>query len=162
MTTVACGQVVNVAKSQVGYKAPGPGKKNKYAAYIDSHYPTFYNGKKNGTDWCDEFVDYCVLMVARNAKKAEYVLCQPAQSCGAGVKWSWNYYKQHNRTSQTANLGYQIFLNNLKHTGIVVKVDKKYVWYVAGNEGGGHGEVKSHKILRSNTKIYGYGRPRYG
>lgn len=164
MGVVACGAVVKMAKSQVGYKAPGPGKKNKYAAYIDSHYPKFYNGKKNGAtvDWCDIFVDWCVLQVARDAKKAEYVLCQPEKSCGAGVGWSWKYYKAKKRTTKTAKTGYQIFLNDLKHTGIVTNTDSKYVWYVAGNEGGGHGQVKSHKILKTSKTIYGYGRPRYG
>lgn len=155
-------QVVKLAVSQAGYKAQGPGKRNKYAKYIDSHFPTFYNGKKNGTDWCDIFVDYCVLYKAQNAKDAEYVLCQPAKSCGAGVGWSWKYYKAKKRTSKTPKYGYQIFLNKLKHTGIVYNVDSKYIYYVAGNEGGGHGEVKKHKLLKTSTKIYGYGRPRYG
>ena len=156
-----CNQVIKLAQSQVGYKAPGPGKRNKYAAYIDSHFPTFYNGKKNGYDWCDVFVDYCVLYIAQNAKDAEYVLCQPARSCGAGVGWSWKYYKAKKRTSKTPKAGHQIFLNKLKHTGIVYKVDSKYVYYVAGNEGGGHGQVKKHKVLKTNKSIYGYGRPRY-
>ena len=156
-----CNQVIKLAQSQVGYKAPGPGKRNKYAEYIDSHFPTFYNGKKNGYDWCDVFVDYCVLYIAQNAKDAEYVLCQPARSCGAGVDWSWKYYKAKKRTSKTPKAGRQIFLNKLKHTGIVYKVDLKYVYYVAGNEGGGHGQVKKHKVLKTNKSIYGYGRPRY-
>ena len=156
-----CNQVIKLAQSQVGYKAPGPGKRNKYSAYIDSHFPTFYNGKKNGYDWCDVFVDYCVLYIAQNAKDAEYVLCQPARSCGAGVDWSWKYYKAKKRTSKTPKAGCQIFLNKLKHTGIVYKVDSKYVYYVAGNEGGGHGQVKKHKVLKTNKSIYGYGRPRY-
>ena len=156
-----CNQVIKLAQSQVGYKAPGPGKRNKYAAYIDSHFPTFYNGKKNGYDWCDVFVDYCVLYIAQNAKDAEYVLCQTASSCGAGVDWSWKYYKAKKRTSKTPKAGCQIFLNKLKHTGIVYKVDSKYVYYVAGNEGGGHGQVKKHKVLKTNKSIYGYGRPRY-
>lgn len=158
----AAREVVKLAVSQIGYKATGPGKCNKYAKYIDSHFKTFYNGKKNGADWCDVFVDWCVLYKAQNAKDAEYVLCQPAKSCGAGVGWSWKYYKAKKRTSSIAKLGYQIFLNKLKHTGIVVDVDSKYVYYVAGNEGGGHGEVKKHKLLKTSTKIYGYGRPRYG
>ena len=158
-------EVVRLAFSQVGYKAPGPGKKNKYAAWIDSHYPTFYNGKKNGADWCDVFVDFCVLYVARNAKDAEYVLCQPVRSCGAGCKWSYNYYKSKHRNNSIPHYGDQIFLNTKSgkccHTGIVYKVDDKYVYYVAGNEGGGHGEVKKHKILKSSKSIYAFGRPRY-
>lgn len=157
--------VVRLAFSQVGYKAPGPGKKNKYAAWIDTHYPTFYNGKKNGADWCDVFVDFCVLYVAKNAKDAEYVLCQPARSCGAGCKWSYNYYKSKHRNNSIPHYGDQIFLNTKAgkccHTGIVYKVDDKYVYYVAGNEGGGHGEVKKHKLIKTSKTIYAFGVPRY-
>ena len=158
-------EVVRLAFSQVGYKAPGPGKRNKYAAWIDSHYPTFYNGKKNGADWCDVFVDFCVLYMARNAKDAEYVLCQPSRSCGAGCKWSYQYYKSKHRNNSIPHYGDQIFLNTKAgkccHTGIVYKVDDKYVYYVAGNEGGGHGEVKKHKILKTSKSIYAFGVPRY-
>lgn len=158
-------EVVRLAFSQVGYKAPGPGKRNKYAAWIDIHYPTFYNGKKNGADWCDVFVDFCVLYMARNAKDAEYVLCQPSRSCGAGCKWSYNYYKAKHRNNSIPHYGDQIFLNTKAgkccHTGIVYKVDDKYVYYVAGNEGGGHGEVKKHKIAKTSKSIYAFGVPRY-
>lgn len=158
-------EVVRLAYSQVGYKAPGPGKRNKYAAWIDSHYPTFYNGKKNGADWCDVFVDFCVLYMARNAKDAEYVLCQPSRSCGAGCKWSYQYYKSKHRNNSIPHYGDQIFLNTKAgkccHTGIVYKVDEKYVYYVAGNEGGGHGEVKKHKIAKTSKSIYAFGVPRY-
>lgn len=158
-------EVVRLAFSQVGYKAPGPGKRNKYAAWIDSHYPTFYNGKKNGADWCDVFVDFCVLYMARDAKDAEYVLCQPSRSCGAGCKWSYNYYKSKHRNNSIPHYGDQIFLNTKAgkccHTGIVYKVDEKYVYYVAGNEGGGHGEVKKHKIAKTSKSIYAFGVPRY-
>ena len=158
-------EVVRLAYSQVGYKAPGPGKRNKYAAWIDSHYPTFYNGKKNGADWCDVFVDFCVLYMARNAKDAEYVLCQPSRSCGAGCKWSYQYYKSKHRNNSIPHYGDQIFLNTKAgkccHTGIVYKVDDKYVYYVAGNEGGGHGEVKKHKIAKTSKSIYAFGVPRY-
>ena len=158
-------EVVRLAFSQVGYKAQGPGKRNKYAAWIDSHYPTFYNGKKNGADWCDVFVDFCVLYMARNAKDAEYVLCQPSRSCGAGCKWSYQYYKSKHRNNSIPHYGDQIFLNTKAgkccHTGIVYKVDDKYVYYVAGNEGGGHGEVKKHKIAKTSKSIYAFGVPRY-
>lgn len=156
-------QCVNTAIANVGYKE-SKGNKNKFAKYIDSHYPTFYNGKKNGTAWCDIFVDYCILYNAKSAKDAEYVLCQPARSCGAGVKWSYKYYAAKKRTTKTAHYGDQIFLtkdkkqSGLYHTGIVYKVDSKYVYYIAGNDGNA---VKKHKLLKTNTKIYGYGRPRY-
>lgn len=159
-------QAVRTAYANVGYKA-GKGKRNKFAAYIDSHYPTFYNGKKQGVDYCDIFVDYCVLYNAQSASDAEYVLCQPAKSCGAGCRWSYLYYKQKHRNTSIPHYGDQVFfstggIDGIYHTGIVYKVDNKYIWYVAANEGGGNGEVKKHKLLRTNKKIFAYGRPRYG
>ena len=164
-------QVEKTALSEVGYTCPA-NKHNKYAAYIDKNFPTFYNGKKQGADFCDIFVDYCVLINAKSAKDAEYVLCQPAKSCGAGVKWSWKYYKAKGRTSSTAHFGDQIFLtkngkaSGLYHTGTVYKTDAKFVWFVAANEGATKNgkkvrETKKHKYLKTNKKIYGYGRPRY-
>ena len=101
----------------------------------------------------------------KNAKDAEYILCQPAKSCGAGCKWSYEYYKSKHRNTSIPHYGDQIFLNTKAgkccHTGMVYKVDSKYVYYVAGNEGGGNGEVQKHKLLKTSKNIYAYGRPRY-
>lgn len=161
-------QAVRTAYSEVGYTCP-KNKHNKYAAYIDKNYPDFYNGKKQGVDFCDIFVDYCILVNAKSAKDAEYVLCQPAKSCGAGVGWSYKYYKAKQRNTSIAHYGDQIFLSSngkldgLYHTGIVYKVNSKYVYFVAANERGtgGKRETKKHKYLKSNKKIFAYGRPRY-
>ena len=162
-------QTVTVALSQVGYKCKG--KKDKYAKWIDTNYPTFYNGKKYGcADWCDIYNDWTVLYVAKSAKHAETVLCQPAKSAGAGVGWSYKYYKAKKRTTKTGKYGDQIFLKNskgkLSHTGKVYKVDLKYYYYTAGNEtvivkGVKYQAVRKHKISKSNKKIYGFGRPKY-
>lgn len=164
-------QCVTTALSEVGYSCVG--KKDKYALFIDKNYPNFYNGKKYGVaNFCDIYVDYCVIVNAKSDKDAEYVLCQPAKSCGAGVEWSWKYYKAKKRTSSTAHYGDQIFFSKngkqsgLYHTGMVYKTDSKYVWFTAANEaavknGKKVRETKKHKYLKTNKKIYGYGRPRY-
>lgn len=156
-------QCLVLAKKQKGYKAPGPGKKNKYAAWFDSKMPKFFNYKKNGVsvDWCAIFVCWLIAYLAGNVKDACYVMCTPEKSCAAGVGWLWRYFKSKGRTSKTAHFGDVIFLNNLKHVGWVTKTDTKYVYYTAGNEGGGHGQVKTHKLLKTSKTIYGYGRPRY-
>ena len=158
---------VRLAYSQKGYKAPGPGKKNKYAAWFDKNMTKFFNGKKNGAgiDWCAIFVCFCIAYLAKTTTDACYVMCTPLKSCAAGVGWLWKYFKAKNRTSSVPHYGDVIFLNSktkkLTHVGIVYKVEGNYVYWVAGNEGGGHGAVKTHKYLRINSKIYGYGRPRY-
>ena len=164
-------ETVRLAYSQVGYTC-GTNKVNKYAGWIDKHYPTFYNSRKQGVDFCDIFCDFCVLYNAKSAKDAEYVLCQPAKSCGAGVEWSYKYYKAKHRNTSIAHYGDQIFFSKngkasgLYHTGIVYKVDSKYVYYVAANEaavknGKKCRAVKKHKYLKTNKRIFAYGRPRY-
>lgn len=156
-------QCIALSAKQKGYKAPGPGKKNKYASWFDSKMPNFFNYRKNGVnvDWCAIFVCWLIAYLAKTTADACYVMCTPKNSCAAGVGWLWKYFKAKGRTTKTAGEGYVIFLNKLKHVGFVYKVDSTYVYYRAGNEGGGHGEVKEHKLKKTSTKIYGYGRPRY-
>lgn len=161
-------EVIRTAFSEVGYSCKG--KNDKYALYIDKNFPTFYNGKKYGiANFCDIYCDYCVLVNAKSSKDAEKVLCQPSKSCGAGVKWSYKYYKQHKRNTSIPHYGDQIFLSKngkqsgLYHTGLVYKVTSKYVYFTAANESAGDGKrhTKKHKYLRKNKKIFAYGRPFY-
>lgn len=158
---------VRLAYSQVGYKAPGPGKKNKYAKWFDNDMPQFFNYKKNGTtiDWCAIFACFCVAYLAKNVNDAIYVMCTPKKSAAASVKWLYTYFKQHQRNTSIAHYGDIIFLKNKKtnfgHVGVVYKVTSKYVYFCAGNEGGGHGAVKKHRYLLTNSRIFAYGRPRY-
>ena len=162
-------ETVRLAYGQVGYKAPGPGKKNKYAAWFDKNMTKFFNGKKNGVgiDWCAIFVCFCVAYLAKTTTDACYVMCTPIKSCAAGVGWLWDYFKAKKRTTKTPHYGDVIFFSKngtekgLYHVGLVYKVDTKYVYWEAGNEGGSHGAVKKHKYLRTHSRIYGYGRPRY-
>ena len=156
-------ETVRLAYSQKGYKAPGPGKKNKYAAWFDSKMPGFFNYRKNGVnvDWCAIFVCFCVAYLAKNLSDACKVMCTPKKSCAAGVKWLYRYFNQHGRITKTAGYGYVIFLNDYKHVGIVHKVEDGKVHYTAGNEGGSHGEVKTHTISALSKKICCYGRPKY-
>ena len=127
----------------------------------------FFNGKKNGAtiDWCAIYVCFCVAYLAKTTTDACYVMCTPLKSCAAGVGWLWKYFKAKNRTTSVPHYGDIIFLSSKKqklaHVGIVYKVDTNYVYWTAGNEGGGHGQVKKHKYAKTNSRIYGYGRPRY-
>lgn len=160
---------VRLAYSQVGYKAPGPGKKNKFAYWFDHDMPKFFNFKKNGVtvDWCAIFVCFCIAYLAKVTKDACYVMCTPEKSMAAGVKHLYDYFKAKQRNTSVAHYGDVILLSKngkrsgLYHTGIVYKVDAKYVYWCAGNEGGGHGAVKKHKWLKTNKKIFAYGRPMY-
>ena len=161
--------VIDVAESQIGYheKATnsqlddftansGNNNWNKYARDIDEKYPDFYNGKKNGYDWCDIFVDWC-FVTAYGREDAQRLLCQPNHSLGAGCEYSYQYYKDKGQTGSAPKKGAQIFFGDLDHTGIVVDFDSNYVWTVEGNSGN---EVKKKKYSRNDSWIYGYGYPK--
>lgn len=175
-------KVIDIALAEVGYlekasnkylddpsKNAGRGNFTKYARDIDQ-IPEFYNGKKQGFDWCDVFVDWCFVQ-AFGAPLAKTLLNQPSRSAGAGCKYSAEYYKRAGRfVVANPQVGDQIFFgsgSSVTHTGLVYKVDGSRVYTVEGNTSSTDGVVanggavakKSYSLTYS--KIYGYGRPNY-
>lgn len=170
-------KVIDVALSQVGYKEKasnsqlddknanaGTNNYTKYARDIDTKYPDWYNGKKNGYDWCDVFIDWCFIQ-AYGRENAQRLLCQPNKSLGAGCTYSYGYYKAKGQVGKSPKLGAQIFFgykeNDLDHTGLVIKYDDNYVWTVEGNTGSEVNEVKEKRYYRDYEWIFGYGYPKY-
>lgn len=175
-------QVIAIAKSQVGYleKASnynldsttgnaGYSNYTKYARDFDQKWTSFYNGKKQGAEWCDMFNDWCHVMAAGgDPEAARAVLCQPAKSAGAGCYYSAQYYKAAGRWGSTPQLGAQIFFRNFAHTGLVYAYDSTYVYTIEGNtssasgvvSNGGGVAMKSYR--RTSSDIDGYGYPKYG
>ena len=96
---------VRLAYRQVGYKAPGPGKKNKFAYWFDHDMPGFFNYKKNGAnvDWCAIFCCFCIAYLAKVLNDACYVMCTPKKSCAAGVEWLYDYFKAKQRNTSIAH-----------------------------------------------------------
>jgi hypothetical protein len=154
-------ELIGYALSQVGVaETPKGSNKNKFALMIDTQFPDFYNGKKNGyAAWCDIFVDACFLTCFGEDETLR-LLCQPKKSCGAGCKFSAGYFKAKKQFDNNASIGDQIFFydnkGEINHTGIVYKVEDDYVYIVEGNSGD---EVKTHRYAASNKKIAGYGHP---
>lgn len=133
---------------------------NKYADYIDKNMPNFYNGPKNGYPWCDVYVD-CMFLRAFGYEDALRLLCQPEKSCGAGVDFSYNYYKAQGRASNSPKLGAQIFFWNgstMQHTGIVVDMTADKILVSEGNSSDG---VNENWYTKTDSTIYGYGIPAY-
>lgn len=164
-------RIITTAEAQVGYlgkktnaqlddfKGNAGGKYNKYARDLDV-LGDFYNGKKNGYDWCDVFVDWCFVETFGRAA-AQLLLCQPDRSLGAGTAYSLKYYKQKGRLFATPEPGDQIFFGDSKstwHTGIVVKAAGGYVYTVEGNAGN-PSAVRSCRYVIGSKIIKGYGRP---
>lgn len=165
-------KVLEIALNEVGYKgkksnsqldnktANQSGKYNKYARDLDK-IAGFYNGKKNGYDWCDIFVDWC-LVKAYGVDKALELLCQPKKSTGAGCSFSMNFYKKKGRLFNAPQVGDQIFFGkagDIYHTGLVYKVENGRVYTIEGNSG--NSEVAKWDYSIVADYIAGYGRPAY-
>ncbi len=164
-------RLIATAEDQVGYfgkktnaklddpKANPGGKYNKFARDLDA-LGDFYNGKKNGYDWCDVFVDWC-FVTTFGRDLAQKLLCQPDRSLGAGTGYSMNYYKQKGRLFTTPQRGDQIFFGDSHstwHTGLVVNAAGGYVHTIEGNAGK-PSAVRARKYAIGSKSIKGYGRP---
>ena len=170
-------QLVAIAEAEIGYhekasnanldsKTANSGKGNYTKYSRDLHRAGYYNGNKQGFDWCDQFVDWCFYQLCgKNKDKAEYLECQTG-NYGAGCGFSLKYYKAAGRFGKTPKVGDQIFfkynLNDTSytadHTGIVVRVTDSLIETIEGNSGN---QVKRKAYSRNNKTIVGYGHPRY-
>ena len=163
-------KMVTLALSEVGYheKASnafledkyanaGSGNWTKYGAHLDS-IEGWYNGKKNGYEWCNQFTDdMCV--IAYGVKYALPLLCRPLYSAGAGCKYSAQYFKNYGRWFTSPKVGDMIYFDygsGINHIGIVVEVNSVAIITVEGNV---DGQVKKCSYPHSSSVIAGYGRP---
>lgn len=170
-------QLVAIAEAEIGYhekatnanldgKTANSGNKNFTKYGRDLFNAGFFNGNKNGADWCAQFPTWCVWkLTGKNKKKTEYILCVGGD-LSAGCGFALKYYKAAGRFDKTPKVGDQVFfkynLNDTSytadHTGIVVRVTDKLIETIEGNSGN---EVKRKAYDRSYYAIIGYGHPRY-
>ena len=171
----AIARVVEIANGEIGYveKAtnsqlndktanPGSGNYTKYGAYFDSQRGEYeyYNGRKNGYDWCDQFVDWCFAQ-AFGIDAGRRALYQPMNSCGAGCKYSAGYFRANNAWSSVPRVGDQIFFGpkgDESHTGIVVALEPGKVHTVEGNAAN---RVMRRTYSTTDSHIAGYGEPNF-
>ena len=176
-TLVALGEEGYLEKksnSQLDDKTANAGRNNwtKYARDLDA-LGDFYNGRKNGYDWCDTFVDWCFIK-AYGRELGQKLLVQPNRSTGAGCTYSMRFYKNKGQFHlQNPKEGDQIFFgksrgaNESSHTGLVYKVDSNYVYTIEGNTSGASGVISNgggvcrKKYSLNSNYIVGYGRPDY-
>lgn len=167
--------VLAVAAGEIGYleKASnqeldkptanaGAGNWTKYARDLWAAQPHFYQGCKNGFDWCTVFVDWCLYMAAgKDALRAMEALCYTGPY-GASCTYSVGYYKAAGRFhSSNPQPGDQIFFGsagNIRHTGLVEKVEGGVVTTIEGNS---NNAVRRREYALTNQDIFGYGRPGY-
>lgn len=173
MAAITAANLIKIAAAEIGYKEKasnsnlddktanvGSNNWTKYAR--DLHAAGYYNGNKNGYAWCDVFVDWCFYQLAgKDAKKAQEIECQTGD-CGAGCIYSARYYRNQNRFyTSNPQPGDQIFFGSTgdeEHTGIVETVNGSTITTIEGNS--------SDQVIRrtysiSNSRIVGYGRPKF-
>ena len=180
-------KVIRVAEAEVGYleknsncdlddKTGNAGYQNytKYARDLDAL--GFYNGKKQSIAWCDIFVDWCFVQ-AYGLGAALKLTGQPLgrNNCGAGCRFSRNYYKKMNRLFDKPQPGDQVFFwpkdgiggSIIQHTGLVYAVDNDYVYTIEGNTNGANGVIANgggvckKKYRLTYSRLAGFGRPDY-
>lgn len=156
----AINKIISLAEEQVGYEAT-PVKRNKYAEELDS--VGYFNGKKNGFDWCCCFVAWLFEHTWGKAT-SQKMLYLPEKSLGAACPYVANYYINNKAWYKTPEVGDQILFGTRgdeDHTGIVWKVTNNYVYTIEGNAGGGNGKVMKRQYAQTNGWISGYGRPNW-
>ena len=143
-----------VAKKEVGYLEKGTNKdlgsktKNagwanytKYARDMDN-IPSFFNGPKNGYDWCAVFVCWCFTK-AYGAVKAMKMLFLPKKSAGASCTYLASRFKAQGKLFAADPKPGDLILytrdggRTFYHIGIVTKTTEKKIHTIEGNTSGG-------------------------
>lgn len=168
--------VIDIALSEVGYlekksnksldsKTANAGSANytKYGRDMHKLYPSVMDFP---AAWCDAFVDWC-FQKAYGVSNAKGLL---AGDFNDYTPASAQLYKNKGAWGSEPKIGAQIFFKNssrICHTGLVYDFDTKYVYTVEGNTSGASGIIANgggvckKKYLRTNSKIDGYGYPKY-
>ena len=169
-------KVINIALAEVGYleKKSNKNLDSKTANAGSANY-TKYGRDMHKLEpgvmdfpaaWCDAFVDWCFCMGYGEAE-AKKLLCGTFNDYTPA---SADLYKKAKRWGDTPKVGAQIFFKNdtrICHTGIVYAFDKTYVYTVEGNTSGASGVIANgggvckKKYKLTNTRIAGYGYPKY-
>lgn len=150
------GDVIRVAKSQVGYHEGYSGghwnNKQKYSPAV----PTLEWSQNQA--WCATFCAW--VFQEAGMPKGSYPVT-------ASVAVARDWWKQRDRFSEYPAIGAQCIMgaSGTAHTGIVYAYDATYIYTVEGNtnsSGSAEGDgVYLKKRARRDSYIYGYGYPNY-
>lgn len=168
--------VIKVALAEEGYleKASNKSLDSKTANAGDANYTKYGRDMHKlypsvmdfPAPWCDAFVDWCFYK-AYDVCNAKALLCGDFNDYTPA---SAQLYKNKNAWGDTPRMGAQIFFTNgtrICHTGLVYAFDNRYVYTIEGNTSGASGVIANgggvckKKYLRTNSKIAGYGYPKY-
>ena len=156
-------KAVSVAKKEIGYRESGNNltKYNKWLGKI-SGYP--HDGY--GYPWCASFQSWIV----EQAGGKPGVDAPRTAGCAVAVSWFRSRGRFYGRTS-TPKVGDWVFYGSggSEHVELVVEVSGSSIVTIGGNTTGNIGDgnyangdaVARKTVSRSNSRIYGYGRPAY-
>lgn len=169
-------KVIDIALAEVGYlekksnrsldsKTANAGSANytKYGRDMHKLAPSVMDFP---AAWCDAFVDWDFVQ-AYGVEEAKKLLCGGFNDYTPA---SADQYKKAKRWGDIPKVGAQIFFKNdtrICHTGLVYAFDKTYVYTVEGNTSGASGVIANgggvckKKYKLTNSKIAGYGYPKY-
>lgn len=166
-------KVASTAISQIGYheKASnsglytsgnnGSGNWNKFAFEIDTKFPGYFNGSKNGYEWCTSFVAWCFL-TNFGAEATHKMMYTPTNSMAAGCVYAVQYFKAAGAYYSTPQKGDQWFKKDSGgdpcHTGIVVSVNGSQFDVVEGNA---NNQVERNTYNVGGYSTHGFGRPKW-
>lgn len=170
-------KVIDIALAEVGYlekksnksldsKTANAGKANytKYGRDMHNIYPSVMDFP---AAWCDCFVDWCFYKAFGKANAKGLLGGNFNDYTPSSAQLYYNKKAYHKKNPK---VGDQIFFKNSKricHTGLVYKVDSKYVYTIEGNTSGASGVIANgggvckKKYPLTYSKIDGYGRPKY-
>ena len=126
----------------------------------ETKFGIWYNN--NGAPWCATFVSWCWFHAGlSNDLLVKY------QGCTAGMQWmheagifhdvKGDYYQKEDYHPKSGDI--VIFLSDGgSHTGIVAYADDTYIYTIEGNRSN---RVDVWRIPLNNSKITGYGSPKY-
>lgn len=170
-------KVISIAKAEVGYlekksnkyldektKNAGSNNYTKYGRDMHKLYPSVMDFPAY---WCDAFVDWCFYKAYGKANAKGLLGGNFDDYTVASAQLYKNKGAWHTKNPKA---GDQIFFKNsirINHTGLVYKVDSEYVYTIEGNTSSGSsvvsngGCVAKKKYSLNNSRIAGYGRPKY-
>lgn len=147
--------LISIAKAEVGYHEGA----NNHTKYGDEMHAIQPSNMDRYAPWCDAFVDWCILQLCYafgyGPEMARKVLCGDFDDY---TYFSINLYKKDKRWTTKPGVGYQIFFGGAGHTGIVYKVTATKVYTIEGNKSD---EVRYCEYDINDSRIIGYGMPRY-
>ena len=156
------GYLEKKSDSQLTNKTANAGK-NNYTRYEKEVFGT------NGNFWCASFISWVFWMLCGKDKTEAKKICLTLTRGAETFRQAFIKAKLY---SNTPKLGALIFFSGTRHAGanhiaMVYKYDDKYVYTVEGNTSSdagvvdNGGAVNCKKYLRTNSKILGYGYPKY-